>query len=298
MAVYVDDMRLSADVPNGERVVYGRWSHLMADTEDELRAFARSIGLRQEWIQHPGSPDVHFDATDGKRRLAIAKGAKEITWREAGQMHAERVRSQERCDDIGCLDHAGDDPDAPRPEAPRPAEGRVRHSWGETTTDDGRKVCFREGCGMEAEQRWNPATGRPVVIYSQGDRRLVAERVPPCGSELPDSGLTREEARHLAEAADRKAGEAYKAGDYDRAFRLLTDARVLDPAGFQTWNQHERQLREKVDAQQAVKPAEPVRDDAQIQRETRESVLWNQAVFDRQREASLNVQASRAVPRR
>ena len=47
MAVYVDDLSLHADVPDGAKVVRGRWSHLFADTEDELRAFAASMGLNQ-----------------------------------------------------------------------------------------------------------------------------------------------------------------------------------------------------------------------------------------------------------
>ena len=45
MAVYVDDAGLQAEVPDSARAVRGRWSHLFADTEAELRAFAASIGL-------------------------------------------------------------------------------------------------------------------------------------------------------------------------------------------------------------------------------------------------------------
>ena len=39
------------------------FSHLMADSEEELRAYARSIKLPMTWIQYPGTPQVHFDVT-------------------------------------------------------------------------------------------------------------------------------------------------------------------------------------------------------------------------------------------
>ena len=49
MAVYVDDLNIRADVPDGGRVVRGRWSHLFADTETELRAFATRIGQEGDY---------------------------------------------------------------------------------------------------------------------------------------------------------------------------------------------------------------------------------------------------------
>lgn len=124
-----------------------------------------------------------------------------------------------------------------------------------------------------------------MVIYSQGSLRLVAERVPPCGSELPDSGLTPEQARHLAGAADRKAGEAFKAGDLDRAFRLLTDARVLDPYRSELWDQHEQRIRQSARQGQAQKAqavkSGPGPDSAGagvIEQETRWWAEWNRMV--------------------
>jgi hypothetical protein len=92
MAVYVDDTGLRADVPGGAGVVRGRWSHLFADTEDELRAFAATIGLKQDWIQHPGQPHVHFDVTARMRQRAIAAGAAPLTWRQAGEFFTRRAR--------------------------------------------------------------------------------------------------------------------------------------------------------------------------------------------------------------
>lgn len=277
MAVYVDDMQVEAEVPNGDHVVRGRWSHLVADSEDELRAFAKQLGLRESWIQHPGEAGVHFDVTAGKRAQAIKLGARPITWREAGQMNAQRVRAaRERCGDIDCTEQPGDDPGAERP-----AQGRVRHSWSEV--HEGTRTCQRDGCGMDAEQRWNPATGRPVVIYSKNGRSVVAERVPPCGSELPDPGVTAQEAQHLADAAGRKAGEAFRAGDLDRAFRLVTDARVLDRGRSELWDQREERIRQAARQMQATKdqPARPEPDSPEaevIAREEREWAEWNRLV--------------------
>lgn len=71
MTVYVDDMRLPARVGRIE----ARWSHLMADTDAELHAFAASIGLRRSWAQYPGTWKSHYDVTDSKRAQAIRAGA-------------------------------------------------------------------------------------------------------------------------------------------------------------------------------------------------------------------------------
>lgn len=71
MTVYVDNMRLSAQVGT----IAGRWSHLMADSDDELNAFAAKLGLKRAWAQHPGTALSHYDVTDSKRRQAIALGA-------------------------------------------------------------------------------------------------------------------------------------------------------------------------------------------------------------------------------
>ena len=106
MAVYVDDLCLRADVPDGAKVVRGRWSHLFADTEDELRAFGTSIGLNQAWIQHPGRPQACFEVTAGIRQRAIAAGARPVTWQQAGEVAAQRARQ------------------APVPAGPGPRPGR------------------------------------------------------------------------------------------------------------------------------------------------------------------------------
>lgn len=92
MTVYVDDARIKAKVSSWDT----RWSHLFADTPDELHAFAARLGLRRSWFQDPtvvGKPRArpgsraaenwHYDVTDAKRRQAITMGAVPVTWRDA-----------------------------------------------------------------------------------------------------------------------------------------------------------------------------------------------------------------------
>lgn len=91
MAVYVDDMYKS---PLGQ---YGRMkmSHMIADTKEELLDMADKIGVQRKWIQYEGTPREHFDIAMGKRALAIANGAKEVSWRDLGEMILTRaVRNQ------------------------------------------------------------------------------------------------------------------------------------------------------------------------------------------------------------
>lgn len=79
MAVYVDDMRRRAVVPGGPR--WGaNWSHLQADTHEELMEFARRLGLKAAWLQKPGTVIEHFDVTDSLRLEALALGATPIAY--------------------------------------------------------------------------------------------------------------------------------------------------------------------------------------------------------------------------
>lgn len=76
MTVYVDNMLRTATVGHA----HSRWSHLLADTHEELIVFADRLGLKHEWIQSAGTYREHFDLTEGVRRRAIAAGAEEITY--------------------------------------------------------------------------------------------------------------------------------------------------------------------------------------------------------------------------
>ncbi len=75
MAVDVDNAGIPAAVRNGPVVHSSRWSHLFADTPEELHRFAvEQLGLKRSYFQ-PGrrrgdgspSPHWHYDVTAGKR---------------------------------------------------------------------------------------------------------------------------------------------------------------------------------------------------------------------------------------
>lgn len=76
MTVYVDDMLRRAKVGRTR----SRWSHLMADTHQELMDFAAEMGLRPEWLQFEGTYREHFDLTEPKRLQALHLGAVPITY--------------------------------------------------------------------------------------------------------------------------------------------------------------------------------------------------------------------------
>lgn len=66
MTVYVDNER----IPWKGRV----WCHLVADTPDELHAFAKRLGLHKDWFQSR-SIYPHYDITVSLRDRALDLGA-------------------------------------------------------------------------------------------------------------------------------------------------------------------------------------------------------------------------------
>ncbi len=99
MTVYVDNFRATATVGR----IRGRWSHLVADTEAELHAFAERLGLRRSWFQHckrrcapegVPCPHWHYDVTDGKRSEAIGLGATPVDYRDLAAMFQARRRGE------------------------------------------------------------------------------------------------------------------------------------------------------------------------------------------------------------
>jgi hypothetical protein len=72
VSVYVDDARIFARVkggpPNG-----ARWSHLWADSLEELEDFAALLGLNPKWLQSTSL--YHYDVVETKRIRAIELGA-------------------------------------------------------------------------------------------------------------------------------------------------------------------------------------------------------------------------------
>lgn len=82
MPVYIDDMyRYSIGQFRGMQM-----SHLIADTDAELHAMAERIGMKRQWFQGD-----HYDVPLTKRDLAIAAGAIEIRYRQAGAMRRRRA---------------------------------------------------------------------------------------------------------------------------------------------------------------------------------------------------------------
>lgn len=82
MTVYVDSMRAN----------FGRMimCHMIADTDKELHAMAKAIGVAQKWHQAPPRHDSHYDIALSKRSLAVKHGAVEITLRQCGAMNMRR----------------------------------------------------------------------------------------------------------------------------------------------------------------------------------------------------------------
>lgn len=104
MTVYVDDMQRRARVGRFTAV----WSHLTADTDDELHAFAAKLGLKRSWHQKPGTPISHYDVTEPKRQQAIRLGAVPIGYMSREQM--ELISKRRAASAIAAVEHhdAGD----------------------------------------------------------------------------------------------------------------------------------------------------------------------------------------------
>jgi hypothetical protein len=88
VTVYVDDMRRVATVRGLRR----RWSHLIADTPEELREFGTRLGLSRSWIQKAGTRVEHFDVTDAVRKKAIILGAEQISYADLPIVTARLAR--------------------------------------------------------------------------------------------------------------------------------------------------------------------------------------------------------------
>lgn len=70
MTVYVDELRRW---PTRIRCFKSGSCHLMADSVEELHAFAARLGLRRSWFQPRSRP--HYDLTPAKRERALHLGA-------------------------------------------------------------------------------------------------------------------------------------------------------------------------------------------------------------------------------
>jgi len=64
-----------------------RWTnacHMLADTVEELHELAGKIGLKRSWFQDKSIP--HYDLTKRMRAKAVKAGAREINFRQEGEM--------------------------------------------------------------------------------------------------------------------------------------------------------------------------------------------------------------------
>lgn len=91
MSVYVDPLFRCVSRDRQARQVGAKhghlWSHLFADTLEELHAMADRIGMRRAWFQDHGRLP-HYDLVPPRRAAAVAAGAIELDRRAA---HAKRM---------------------------------------------------------------------------------------------------------------------------------------------------------------------------------------------------------------
>jgi hypothetical protein len=91
VSVYVDPLVEGvARDPQAKRVGArngNRWCHMMADTIEELHAFAKRIGMRRDWFQGD-----HYDLTPSRRAQALACGAIPVTARDLVKVR-QRLRA-------------------------------------------------------------------------------------------------------------------------------------------------------------------------------------------------------------
>jgi hypothetical protein len=114
MSAYVDDLQEWGGCYHGDGAAQAArvgaenenlWCHLYADTEEELHAFARRIGMRRRWAQVSRRGIPHYDLTPGRRGHALILGAVPLTRREAFHLR-QRLR------DPGTSQRAGRNADA------------------------------------------------------------------------------------------------------------------------------------------------------------------------------------------
>jgi hypothetical protein len=94
VTVYVDNMLRRATVGR----IASEWSHLFADSTEELLAFGAQLGMRPEWLQHPGTHREHFDLIKTKRLRALGLGAEPIAYPHgtAALLERKRAATQDR----------------------------------------------------------------------------------------------------------------------------------------------------------------------------------------------------------
>ena len=76
--IYIDPLRYYgySHVQKAARRYGNFWSHIFADNEKELHAFAGKLGLRRAYYQP--NPHPHYDVSRHKRQQAIDAGARQM----------------------------------------------------------------------------------------------------------------------------------------------------------------------------------------------------------------------------
>jgi hypothetical protein len=86
--VYVDDARI--------RWRGLLWSHLVANSEEELHAAAASLGIPRSRVQDKGRT-LHYDLPESWRQRAIDDGvATPVGWRDVVRMRRSLARGRTR----------------------------------------------------------------------------------------------------------------------------------------------------------------------------------------------------------
>lgn len=82
--IYVDELRTPPCFAPRCFLEAGNFCHLMADSDAELEAFARRLGLNKAW-RHGD----HYDLTPARRAKAVQAGAVEVTSRDLVRIRRE-----------------------------------------------------------------------------------------------------------------------------------------------------------------------------------------------------------------
>ncbi len=90
MTVYVDELRRTPKPYRPANWRYDHACHILAESDPELEAMAKKLGLRKDW-KHGD----HYDLTASKRAEAISAGAVGVTCRELVQLRREFATSSE-----------------------------------------------------------------------------------------------------------------------------------------------------------------------------------------------------------
>lgn len=101
MSVYVDPLFVGIESDAQAARVGARnghqWSHMWADTEEELDQFAAQLGMKLVWKQDQGRAHgklIHYDLTPSRRARAVKLGAVEITVREWLRAKRAEIKAQ------------------------------------------------------------------------------------------------------------------------------------------------------------------------------------------------------------